>query len=125
MASELENALKNVANQIATYVGEAAQLRVETRIIEIAPGDNQGGVPVAPNIPEKEEKPGKLAAMTSINLDGDNVTALPIQKTTGDRWEVDTELFEIHQRNVTTAIEYRSSILNALLGLLQPRNRQL
>jgi hypothetical protein len=34
---------------------------------------------------------------------------------------VDTALFDVHQRNVTVAIEYRARLLNALLGALQRR----
>jgi hypothetical protein len=35
--------------------------------------------------------------------------------------EVDAALFELHQQNVNTAIEYRARILNSLLSTLQPR----
>jgi hypothetical protein len=37
--------------------------------------------------------------------------------------EVDVTLFELHQQNVATAIDYRSSILNALLGTLVSQRR--
>jgi hypothetical protein len=33
-------------------------------------------------------------------------------------------LFELHQRNVTTAIEYRARMLNTLLSALQTLSRQ-
>jgi hypothetical protein len=33
-------------------------------------------------------------------------------------------LFELHQQNVATAIDYRARILNALLSTVMSRNRE-
>jgi hypothetical protein len=42
----------------------------------------------------------------------------------GDTLEVDMTLFELHQQNVSTAIDYRARILDALLGTVMSRERE-
>ncbi len=42
----------------------------------------------------------------------------------GSALEVDMTLFELHQQNVATAIDYRARILNALLSTVMSRQRQ-
>jgi len=46
-----------------------------------------------------------------------------MQKTASGALQVDAALFEIHQQNVNTAMEYRARILAALIGTLQTRGR--
>ena len=60
-------------------------------------------------------------ARTIIKLDGDCEAILPMRQTENGGFEVDAGLFDLHERHVTTAIEYRARILNALLAVLQPR----
>jgi len=107
MASELENAIKSAAEKVAQYISDAATLTVETRFVEIgADGVNfDAAKPIARSI---------------IKLDGDSSTVIPMRKGTKGQTEVDTALYEIHQNNVNTAIEYRAKILNAVLGTLKP-----
>ena len=106
MASEIENALKEVANKVAQYVKDAAEMSVETKSVEI------GG-----NADFSQAKP---VARTVIKLDGDCEAVVPLTAGVAGM-TVDTALFDVHQRNVTVAIEYRARLLNALLGALQRR----
>jgi len=109
MANELDTALKNVATSIAQYVKDASMMQVETRYVEIGDAGST------------EFDNAKPVARTVIKLDGDSETILPMRKNEAGTTVVDSELFELHQENVLTAIEYRSSILNALLSTLSGR----
>jgi hypothetical protein len=109
MPSELENAMKSAAASAAKYVQDASELLVETRYVEIS---------AAAAIDFAQAKP---VARTIVRLDGDSETILPARKNEAGAMEVDVTLFELHQQNVNTAIEYRAKILNALLGALQRR----
>ena len=106
MANEFENALKNAASSVAKYVEDAATMMVETRYVEIG-GDGTPDLDTA-----------KPVARTVVRLDGDSETVIPVREGAAGALQVDTTLFELHQENVTTAIEYRARILNALLGTL-------
>lgn len=106
MANELETALKNAAQNIAQYIKEAATMTVETRYVEVGAETGAGSRP---------------AARTVIKLDGDSDSVVPMRKNDAGQLEVDIDLFNIHQQNVTTVIEYRSRMLNALLGALKSR----
>ncbi|MCI0520556.1 MAG: hypothetical protein L0Z70_09910 [Chloroflexi bacterium] len=110
MPSELENAMKSAAASAAKYVQDAAELTVETRYVEISAGA------------EIDFAQAKPVARTIVRLDGDSETILPARKNASGGMEVDVTLFELHQQNVNTAIEYRARILNALLGALQRRS---
>ena len=109
MANEFETALKSAATKVAKYVEDAATLQVETRYVDLS---------AAASVDFDQAKP---VARTIIKLDSDSVTVLPVRKNEAGVLEVDTALFELHQQNVTTAIEYRARILNALLSTLLPR----
>lgn len=102
MAGELTNALKKVAEKVASYVDEAATLTVRTSYVEV------GGATAT------FEKP-KIAASTVIKLDGDCEVVLPVQRGSNEQMEVDATVFEMHERNVKTAIEYRSKMMQSLL----------
>ncbi len=104
MASEIEIALKNVAQQIATYVQDAAELTVETKAVEVGAATNFA-----------EARP---VARTLIKLDGDCEMVVPT-RSTAEGQMVDTALFEVHERNVTAAIDYRAKILSAMLNALK------
>jgi hypothetical protein len=111
MADEVENAIKQTANKIVEYVKDAATLSVETKFVTIAsdggPADFGGAKP---------------AARTVIKLDGDCEAIIPMQATeTG--LAVDRSLFELHERSLNAAIEYRTKLLNSLLSTLQGLNK--
>jgi hypothetical protein len=44
---------------------------------------------------------------------------VPLREAEAGRFEVDAALFDLLQRNVTTAIEYRARIIDALLSAFQ------
>jgi hypothetical protein len=102
MANEMENALKAVAAKIGAYVDDVATLSVETKYLQVG----------AASTPQ-------TVAKTVIKLDGDSETTVPLQASSAGQLEVDTALFDIHQRNVNTAIEYRARMLAALLEALR------
>ena len=109
MANELDTALKNIATTLAQYVKDASMMQVETRYVEISEGS---AVDFDKALP---------AARTIIKLDGDSETVLPMRKNEAGVAVVDSELYDLHQQNVTTAIEYRARILDALLSSISSR----
>ncbi len=103
MATELREAIKSAAERIAKYVEDVSEMAVETQFVEV------GAASFAD---------AKLAARTVVKLDGDSQTVVPMQK--GElKLDVDTALFEVHQQNVQAAIDYRTKMMNALLGVLR------
>jgi hypothetical protein len=101
---ELKEALKNAADTIAKYVENVATMTVETLYVEI------GG----------DADKAKLAARSIVKLDGDSQTVLPMkQGPDGSGLVVDTVVYEMHQQNVQTAIDYRTGMLASLIGLLR------
>jgi len=107
MANEFANSLKSVAERVASYVNKAAELSVETQYVEM--DGNQTGSTTT-----------HLAASTTIKMDGDCKSVIPVRRAAnGNGLEVDAALYEIHQRNVATAIEYRTRMMDALLQALK------
>jgi hypothetical protein len=101
MANELNNAIKTTAETIARYVDNVATMTVETRFVDL---DNA-----------QDFTQSKPVARTEIRLDGDCAAVLPVRKNDAGVPVVDTDLFDLHQRNVATAIEYRARMMDALL----------
>ncbi|MCB9752322.1 MAG: hypothetical protein H6713_20400 [Myxococcales bacterium] len=100
--TEIKAALRTAADTVAGYLKDASVLVVETQTIDAGSGDEP-----------------KLAARTVIRLDGDNTSVVPASKNEDGKWELDTVLHDIHMQNVRSAIEYRSKILESMLGLLR------
>jgi hypothetical protein len=111
MPNEYEVALRNAAASVAKYVQDAATMLVETKYVEV--GDN--GV--------QNFDSAKPVARTIIKLDGDSEATLPMRPNESGALDVDLTLFELHQQNVATAIDYRARILNALLSTLVAQRR--
>lgn len=109
MASEMENSIKKAAVKIAKYVEDIATLNVDTKYVQVQSG---GSI---------EDNEAHVAARTTIKLDGDNETIVPTTQNQAGELEVNTMLFNIHQENVTAAIEYRANMMDALLNVLRPR----
>lgn len=111
MADDLENAVKQTANKIVEYVKDAATLTVVTKFVTVSgdggPADFAGARP---------------AASTTIRLDGDSEAIIPMQATESGL-AVDRSIFEMHERSLNAAIEYRAKLLNSLLTALQGLNR--
>jgi hypothetical protein len=107
MPSDLEKALKSTALKVQTYVENVATLKVDTRYVLV--GDNASS----------DFEQAKPAIRTVIRLDGDCETILPVMPGESGQLEINANMYEIHQRNVQTAIEYRANMLSALLETLR------
>lgn len=104
MANEINNSLRDAAKKISEYVANVATMTVETRYVDI--DDNKK------TFSFEDAKPG---ARTEIKLDGDCKAVVPLRHNEAGVTVVDTDLFEMHERNVQTAIEYRARMMDALL----------
>lgn len=107
MPNEIENTLKQTAQKISDYIADAASLTVETKFVTVSA---EGG--------PAEFASAKPAARTIIKLDGDCEAILPMQNSDVGL-TVDRSLFELHERSVASAIEYRTKVLNTLLDTLK------
>jgi hypothetical protein len=113
MATDLETTVRNAAQKFAKALEDAAELTVQTEYVEV--GD-QGAVDF-----ETGRKP---IARSVIKLDGDTEVIIPVVRTDAGALEHDATLLDLHLSNVSSAIEYRSSLLDALLSVVrQPRSR--
>jgi hypothetical protein len=101
--TEVKDALKNIADKVAKYVEDAADMTVETRFIEI------GG----------NTEDSKLAARSLVKLDGDSQSVLPMKRAADGTLTPDTLTYELHQQNVQATIDYRTKMLERLLGMLR------
>ncbi len=105
MANDFNSAMKSAAEKIAQYVEDISVMTVETRYIDLSgDADFANAQPVA---------------RTEIRMDGDCSSILPMRKNDSGRLVVDDTLFDMHQRNVATAIDYRSRMMDALLQALK------
>lgn len=101
--NDIKEAGRSAADTIRKYIEDVAELRVETQTVVAGSSD-------AP----------QLAARTTLRLDGDNTTVIPVQAA-GGKLEVDVGLHALHLQHVQAAIEYRSKVLEALRELLRGR----
>jgi hypothetical protein len=106
MATDVENTIKDIVSKIGHYIDDAATLNVETRAVDVA---------ADPPVPFEQARP---LARSSLSLDGDVVVVVPIRQGAGAP-QVDEAFFELHERNVKMATEYRAQLLAALIGSLQ------
>jgi hypothetical protein len=108
MPSDLTNSLKAVAEKVSDFVSKAAELKVETYYVEV------GGAAAVVNFDAASP-----AASTLIQLDGDCKSVIPVRRNQAGELEVDSDLFALHERNVATAIDYRTRMMDALLQTLK------
>lgn len=106
MANEISSSLKSAAETVAQYVQNIATLTVETRSVDVG----------APNV---SFTTAAAVARTEIKLDGDCNAVVPMRKNAEGVSVVDESLFEAHQKNVATAIDYRTRMMGALLQTLR------
>ncbi|HEX6385237.1 MAG TPA: hypothetical protein VF177_11250 [Anaerolineae bacterium] len=112
MATDLETSVRNAAQKLANALEQASMLTVETKWVEV--GD-QGAV---------NWDDARPVSRTIIKLDGDTDLTIPMTRSEAGALERDVDLLELHMRNVTSAIEYRASLLDALLtAIRQSRTR--
>ncbi len=107
MANEVEDAVKKAATSVADYVKNVAVLTVDTKFVEVGQTSFANFDQAAP------------AARTVIRLDGDCEVVAPMRKNAAGVLEVDADLFQLHQANVQTAIDYRARLLDALLSVIK------
>ena len=111
MADTLENTIRQVAEKLAAALNDAQELSIETHYVEI---DQDGTFDI--------ESSSKPAAKTVIHFDGDYKVILPMRRAeTSGSLTLDTELFELHMKNVQVALENRAKLLNSLFSLLPGR----
>lgn len=109
MASNLEDSMREAAAKVRQYVEDAAVMQVRTFYV------------LTSSEPLSDIDPERPGAFTEVKLDGDTKVVVPMRKGRDDSMELDEALFNIHERNVAMATNYRAQVLNALMGLLQRR----
>lgn len=102
---DVENSIRNATLKMATALEGAAELQVETRYV--LTGDAADDL--------KENEKGRLLARTTIQLDGDTNVVLPMTRDAAGKLQTDKDIFELHQNNVSMALDYRLNLLNKLL----------
>jgi hypothetical protein len=102
-SSEIKEALKLAAEQVTSYIKDASEMKVETRFLELG---------------ENEEKV-KPAASSLVKFDGDSICTVPMKRDANNNLVPDTALYELHERNVQTTIEYRVRMMEQFLALLR------
>lgn len=104
--NDFENSIKNALKTLADKMADASGLEVTTKYVEIgnAGADFSQALPVA---------------QTKIALDGDYEATIPMRKNPAGQLEIDNDLFDRHQENVTTAMEYRAHLLETLANVIQ------
>jgi hypothetical protein len=107
MATDLENSIRSAAEKIASYIEDVATMTVETSYVKV---DDKGVI---------DFSQAKPVARTVVKLDGDSEAIVPIRTSETGAMVVDTDLLELHHRNVSTTIEYRAQLLSALIGMLK------
>lgn len=109
MPNDTENFVKNTLAKVADYVEDVATMTVRTEFTRIDSDEADSFAQAKP------------AALTTIKLDGDCLSVIPMRQAAEGRIEIDDELLEVHRQNVATAIEYRSRIMESLLNAFQSR----
>jgi hypothetical protein len=107
MASNLDDTIREAAAKVLKYIEDAATMQVRTFYVLTS---------TEPLSAIDSERPG---AFTEVKLDGDTKVVVPMRKGRDDTLELDEALFNIHERNVAAATNYRASVLGAMIGLLQ------
>jgi hypothetical protein len=105
MDDDFQEALRQVAKRVTELFQDGAEAEVVTNITEVGAANAQE------------------VARTLIKVDGDITVTVPVVRDGAGRLQLDETLLALHQRNVTTAIEYRARMLDALANLLNVRER--
>jgi hypothetical protein len=111
MANDLENSIRSAAEKVAAYVDNIATMTVETKYVKV---DDKGDI---------DFSQAKPVARTVIRIDGDSEAILPLRSSEAGALAVDADLLDLHGQNVSTAIDYRAKLLNALIGMLKSVSR--
>ena len=103
-SNNLQGAIKKAAHRLAQALGDASELKVETRYVL-----------TDTSAQEASDERGILLARTTMQLDGDAEVLLPMQRDDAGKLITDREIFELHAANVRTALDYRTNLLTNLL----------
>ena len=122
MAREWEKTLSDAYKKLADAVADATRLEVVTRYVAV---DDQNPTVVTPGQgagsgPKMEPKPAVMEAYTRIDLvDGDYLDVVPVQKAQNGKYEIHTELYELHKANTEAARAYVASLVEALMSAVE------
>jgi len=105
--SNLQNAIKNTTEKLAKALEDATELKIETRYIDLS----------GPNAASDEA--GRLLARTVMQLDGDMTVIVPMNRDEAGELQTNKEVFDLHQSNVVTALDYRAKLLNDLIKAMR------
>ncbi len=108
--ASLEVNVRTALEKLAKALADTAELTVETYYKQISTGGQA--------LASGDEQ---LAASTVIKLDGDQKVVVPVTGATASGVIVEDSLLEFHLRNVQAAIEYRTAVLNTLVGIARKR----
>lgn len=108
MANSLDSSIRSAAEKLVKALEENTTLTVRTFTTEVGANSVASG-----------GQDRNLIAETTIKLDGDYSTVIPVQRTEAGMLESDQDLLMIHQQNIAAAIEYRNKVLNALLSIIR------
>lgn len=104
MENEIREAIRAAVADVARYVREAAVMTVETKYVDLDAASFEDA---------------SLMVRTIVKLEGESEVVIPAKKNEFGGLEADVAVFDLHQQNVRTAIEYRAKMLQALVGLLR------
>jgi hypothetical protein len=104
--SDLQKALRQAAAALAEQISDASALTVETRWVEI--GDSE----------TFNTADSRLAASTTIQLDGDTSLVVPLRRENGVLVR-DENLLQLHLESVEKAIQYRKDLLATIVSAVQ------
>lgn len=104
--TDLNDALKKAAGELAKQISDASELRVETLWVM---ADENG------DVNWEEAKP---VALTTVQLDGDSKLIVPL-KMEGESTVLRRDLLEIHDGNVQNARAYRDKIYDMIMEVVR------
>jgi hypothetical protein len=122
MAREWEKTLSEAYKKLADAVADATRLEVVTRYVAV---DDQDGTvvtagQVAGSAPKLEPKPAVMEAYTRRDLvDGDYMEVVPVQKLQNGKYEIHTELYELHKANTEAARAYVAGLVETLMSAVE------
>lgn len=105
MANGVDAALRGAAEKLGTYLDGLSKMQVETYGTEL---DGNG----------KLTDQRLLMAQTTLSIDGDTTVLVPM-KLVDNQVVVDTDLLALHEKHVKTAMDYRASVIAALISALR------
>jgi hypothetical protein len=122
MAREWEKTLSEAYKKLADAVADATRLEVVTRYVAV--DDQDGTVVTAGQVvgsaPKMEPKPAVMEAYTRIDLvDGDYMEVVPVQKLPNGKYEIHTELYELHKANTEAARAYVAGLVETLMSAVE------